>query len=110
MLSMGGGTLKMHGKFQIVKLANQTNVVNNFQKHVDELKENMMKMCATEPTGPAVAIASSSEEPEYQTDGEELAKEIEWIGVKHRTETEKNECDTLPTNCSRSSKYKYSSN
>ena len=49
---------------------------------MDELKANMMKMDATEPNGPAIAIPSSNKEPEYQTDEEELAKETEWIGVK----------------------------
>jgi hypothetical protein len=69
------------------KIANSKNgqlksLVNNLQKHMDELKANMMKMDATEPNGPAIAIPSSSKEPEYQTDEEELAKETEWIGVK----------------------------
>jgi hypothetical protein len=64
-------------------------VVNNLQKHIDELKANMMKMGVTEPNGPAIPIPSSIKEPEYQTDEEELAKETEWIRVKHRTKKRK---------------------
>jgi len=61
-------------------------VVNNLQKNIEELKANALKMGATELKGLAISIPSSSKESEYQTDEEELAKETEWIWVKHRTE------------------------
>jgi hypothetical protein len=34
--------------------------------------------------GPAPPISSSGKEAEFQTDEEELAKETEWIRVKHK--------------------------
>jgi hypothetical protein len=40
-------------------------------------------MDVAEPNGPATPISSSSsKEPDYQPDEEELAKETEWIQVK----------------------------
>jgi len=75
-------------------------VVNNLQKNIEELKANAMRMGATELKGLAIPIPSSSKESDYQTDEEELAKETEWIRVKHRTRKNKNESDTLPTNFS----------
>jgi len=89
MLSMGGGMLKMHGKLQTVEIGQLKSVGNNLQKRINELKAIMMKMVATEPNGPAIPIPSSSKQPEYQTDKEELAKETEWIRVKHRTKKRK---------------------
>jgi len=57
-----------------------------------------MRIGATEPNGPAVPIPSSSMESEYQTEEEELAKETEWIRVKHRTKRRKmNATPTPPT-------------
>jgi len=48
-----------------------------------------MRMGATELKGLVTSIPSTSKESEYQTDEEELAKETEWIRVKHRTKTRK---------------------
>jgi len=64
-------------------------VVNILQKHIDELKAKMTRMGATEPNEPAIPIPSSSKEPEYLTDEEELAKETEWIRVRHRSKRRK---------------------
>jgi hypothetical protein len=36
-------------------------------------------------------ISSSGQEVEFQTDEEELAKETEWIRVKHKGKKKKNE-------------------
>jgi hypothetical protein len=46
-------------------------------------------MDVAEPSGPATPISSSNKEFEYQTDGEELTKETEWIRVKHGAKKEK---------------------
>jgi seryl-tRNA synthetase len=70
-------------------------MVNNLQQHIDELKSKTMRIDVAEPNEPATPISSSSsKEPDYQPDEEELAKETEWIRVKYKA---KNECDT-PTN------------
>jgi len=71
------------------EIGQRKSMVNNLQKNIEELKANAMRMGATELKGLAVPIPSSSKESEYQTDEEELAKETEWIRVKHRTKKRK---------------------
>jgi hypothetical protein len=65
-------------------------MVNNLQQHIDELKSKTMRMDVAEPNGPATPISSSSsKEPNYQPDEEELAKKTEWIWMKHKAKKQK---------------------
>jgi hypothetical protein len=64
-------------------------VVTNLQKHVEALQAKTTSMDVAESSGPATRISSSNKEYEYQTDEEELAKETEWIRVKHGAKKEK---------------------
>jgi esterase/lipase len=51
-------------------------IINNLQQNIDELKSTTMRMDVAEPNGPATPISSSSSnEPDYHPEDEELAKE-----------------------------------
>jgi hypothetical protein len=73
-------------------------MVNNLQQHIDEMKTKSMRRDVAEPNGPAIPISSSSsKEPDHQPEEEELAKETEWIRVKHKAKKRKMNA-TPPTN------------
>jgi len=62
------------------------------------LKANAMRMDATDLKGLLTSIQTTSKESEYQTDEEEVAKETEWIRVKHRTKKRKMNVTPSPPN------------
>jgi hypothetical protein len=73
------------------EIAQLKSVVTNLQKHVEELQAKTTNMDVAESSGPATPISSSNKESKYQTDEEELAKETEWIRVKHEPKKKKKE-------------------
>ncbi|XP_053968803.1 uncharacterized protein LOC128870229 [Anastrepha ludens] len=80
---------------------------SDLQKQIDELKANLLKgrpgtpfLIATRSATPASSRPSTpthvnGENIEYHTDEDELAKETEWIRVKHKTK--KRKMNTTPS-------------
>jgi hypothetical protein len=73
-------------------------VVNNLQKHIEELKVQTMKMDVADPSGSATPNSTLNKKPDYQIDEEDLAKETEWIRVKHGAKKRKIAADLYEKN------------